>query len=134
MRAARYGVLVRLSEEDFEALLASCDSNTLRGARDAAMALCMGVLGLRACDVASLSLDGVSWAPGTIAVRGSKSRTGRVLPLDGHTKAALERYATMHRKAEGTRSLFLSTAGTPMRPHQVHTAMSLAGGHAGIEA
>ena len=75
----------RLSEEDFEALLASCDSGTVRGARDAAMALCMGMLGLRACDVANLALDDISWADGTIAVRGSKSRTGRVLPLDGRT-------------------------------------------------
>lgn len=124
----------RLSEEDFEALLASCDSGTVRGARDAAMALCMGMLGLRACDVANLALDDISWADGTIAVRGSKSRTGRVLPLDGRTGAALERYATMRGKAEGTRSLFLSTAGTPMRSHQVQTAMSLAAGRAGIEA
>lgn len=135
MRAARCGVPVRLSEGEREALLASCDSNTLRGARDAAMALCMGVFRLRAaCDVANLSLDDISWAHGTLAVHGSKSRTGRVLPLDGRTKAALKRYTTMHRKAEGTCSLFLSTAGTPMRPHQVHTAMSLAGGRARIEA
>lgn len=124
----------RLSEEDFEALLASCDSGTVRGARDAAMALCMGMLGLRACDVANLALDDISWADGTIAVRGSKSRTGRVLPLGERTGAALERYATMRGKAEGTRSLFLSTAGTPMRSHQVQTAMSLAAGRAGIEA
>lgn len=84
----------RLSEEDFEALLASCDSGTVRGARDAAMALCMGMLGLRACDVANLALDDISWADGTIAVRGSKSRTGRVLPLGERTGSTRRRSRT----------------------------------------
>jgi integrase len=50
------------------------------------MALCMGSLGFRACDVANLSLDDISWVHGTLAVHGSKSRTGRVLPLDAQKR------------------------------------------------
>lgn len=124
----------RLSEDDYEALLASCDTGSERGARDVAMALCMGNLGLRACDVAGLSLDDVAWAAGTVTVHDSKSKTARVLPLDERTGAALERYALMRGKSDSTRALFLNTAGSPIRSHQVQTAMSLAAGRAGIEA
>lgn len=124
----------RLSEADYEALLASCDTGAERGARDVAMALCMGNLGLRACDVARLTLDDVGWADGTLRVHDSKSKTGRVLPLDGRTGGALERYALVRRAAEATRALFLNTAGSPITSSQVQTAMSLAAGRAGIEA
>lgn len=124
----------RLSEEEYEALLASCDTGTERGARDVAMALCMGNLGMRACDVARLTLDDVAWAAGTITVRDSKSKTARTLPLDERTGAAIERYALMRGRCDGTRSLFLNTAGSPIRSCQVQTAMSLAAGRAGIEA
>ena len=74
------------------------------------------------------------WTGGQESSAGAGIWCATVLPLDGRTGAALERYATMRGKAEGTRSLFLSTAGTPMRSHQVQTAMSLAAGRAGIEA
>lgn len=124
----------RLSEEEYEALLASCDTGTERGARDVAMALCMGNLGMRACDVARLTLDDVAWAAGTITVRDSKSKTARVLPLDRRTGTAIERYVLMRGKRDDTRSLFLNTAGSPIRSCQVQTAMSLAAGRAGIEA
>lgn len=124
----------RLSEGDYEALLASCDTGTERGARDVAMALCMGNLGMRACDVARLTLDDMAWAAGTITVRDSKSKTARVLPLDGRTGTAIERYALMRGRHEGARALFLNTAGSPIRSCQVQTAMSLAAGRAGIEA
>ena len=66
----------RLSEEEYEALLASCDTGTERGARDVAMALCMGNLGMRACDVARLTLDDVAWAAGWAAL------SLRLHPLD----------------------------------------------------
>ncbi len=123
-----------LSEEEYEALLASCDTGTVRGARDAAMALCMGNLGLRACDVARLTVDDVAWAAGTVTVRGSKSKTARVLPLDERTGAAIERYVLARGRSESTRFLFLNTSGAPIRSCQVQTAMSLAAGRAGIEA
>ena len=133
-RRRDHAVPGRLSEDDYEALLASCDTGTERGARDVAMALCMGDLGLRACDVARLTLDDVGWADGTLRVHDSKSKTGRVLPLGERTGRALERYALMRRAAGPTRALFLNTAGSPITSSQVQTAMSLAAGRAGIDA
>lgn len=124
----------RLSDSDYEALLASCDTGTERGQRDVAMAMCMGNLGLRACDVARVTLDDVAWADGTLTVRGSKSKTARALPLDGRTGAAIERYVTMRGPNEVTRALFPDTAGGAITSSQVQTAISLAAGRAGIES
>ncbi|WP_283171220.1 tyrosine-type recombinase/integrase [Curtanaerobium respiraculi] len=124
----------RLDEGDYEALLASCDTGTERGARDVAMTLCMGNLGLRACDVARLTVDDIAWADGTVTVHDSKSKTARVLPLDERTGSAIESYAVMRGKSASTRALFLNTAGSPIESCQVQTAMSLAAGRAGIEA
>ncbi|MDO4538865.1 MAG: tyrosine-type recombinase/integrase [Coriobacteriales bacterium] len=57
-----------------------------------------------------------------------------MLPLDGRTGAAIERYVLIRGRRDDTRSLFLNTAGSPIRSCQVQTAMSLAAGRAGIEA
>jgi integrase len=48
-----------LSDEQLATLLASFDLTKASGRRDYAMVLCMAELGLRACEVAALSLDDV---------------------------------------------------------------------------
>lgn len=122
-----------LDEQAFEKLKASCDRGTPRGDRDLAMAMCMGNLGLRACDVARLRLEDVNWMEGTLTVEGSKSKTARTLPLDEGTGRAIER-SVLSRKADtGVRALFVNTIGNPIKSHQVQTAMSLAAGRACID-
>ena len=123
----------RLDEQAFERLKASCDRGTPRGDRDLAMALCMGNLGLRACDVARLRLEDVNWAEGAVTVKGSKSKTARTLPLDEETGRALERSVMSRKASPGVRALFTNAAGNPITSPQVQTAMSLAAGRACIE-
>lgn len=99
------------SDADFASLLASAGAGR-SPARDTAMLLAMGNLGLRACDVAELDLDDVDWASGTLHVRDSKSVTDRAVPLDEATGAALERYVVSERpRAGGSRALFLPAGG-----------------------
>ena len=124
----------RLTEEEWARVLGACDDSTERGARDRAIALCMGNLGLRACDVSNLSLDDVSWREGTLTVRGSKSKTSRTLPLDGETGGALQRYAEMRGPEESTRAMFLNGARRRISYEQVRVAMSLAAGRACVES
>lgn len=123
----------RLDEQAFERLKASCDRGTPRGDRDLAMAMCMGSLGLRACDVARLQLEDVNWVEDTLTVKGSKSKTARTLPLDEDTGRAIERSVLSRRANPGVRALFVNTAGNPIKSHQVQTAMSLAAGRACID-
>jgi integrase/recombinase XerD len=64
-------------------LLASCDRRTLVGRRDYAVLLLMARLGLRAREVAALSLDDLDWCQGEIVVHGKGSREDRLpLPVD----------------------------------------------------
>jgi site-specific recombinase XerD len=98
-----------ISDEDFAALLEATGGNGgARGPRDKAMLLLMGNLGLRSCDVASLTLDDVEWERGVIHVRNSKSIADRAIPLDSETGAAIEAYVIDTRKKDDRmRALFL---------------------------
>ena len=123
----------RLGEQDLEKLKASCDRGTPRGDRDLAMVMCMGNLGMRACDVARLQLEDVNWVEGTITVRGSKSKTARTLPMDEETGRAIERSVLSREANPGVRALFTNANGSPISSPQVQTAMSLAAGRACID-
>jgi integrase/recombinase XerD len=72
----------RLEGEQVRALLAACDTGTVTGRRDLAILTLLARLGLRACEVADLSLDDIDWGRGELVVRG-KSRALRLpLPVD----------------------------------------------------
>ena len=72
-----------LGAEEVTALLASCDDSTPLGRRDHAIVVMLVRLGLRAGEVAALSLDDVDWAHGELVVRGKGDHTERLpLPVD----------------------------------------------------
>ena len=60
--------------------MSSCDRRTLVGLRDHAVLLLLARLGLRAGEVAALTLDDVDWRSGELLIRGKGSRYD-VLPL-----------------------------------------------------
>jgi integrase len=106
------------------AVLASPDRRTALGSRDYAVLLLMLRLGLRACEVAALTLDEIDWDRGEIAVRG-KGSTSR-LPLPRDVGEALVAWLRHRRRAVRTRSVFLCSRA-PYRPASVRTIVSLAG-------
>ncbi len=69
-------------------LLASCDRRTRLGRRDYAMLMLLARLGLRAGEVASMSLDDLGWRAGELIVHGKGGRDDR-LPLPCDVGAAL---------------------------------------------
>jgi site-specific recombinase XerD len=72
-----------------QALLASCDRQTAAGRRDLAMLILLARMGLRAGEVAGLSLDDIDWRRGEITVRGKGNRRDRLpLPADAGEAAA----------------------------------------------
>ena len=61
-------------------LLRSCDRRTVMGRRDYAILVLLSRLGLRAGEVAALTLDDIDWRNGEIVIRGKGGRRER-LPL-----------------------------------------------------
>lgn len=71
LRVARWkraGLPCSLSPEQLKALLAAFDRTTAIGRRDYAITLCLAHMGLRAGEVAALSLDDIDWRAGTLQV------------------------------------------------------------------
>ncbi|UVI36421.1 tyrosine-type recombinase/integrase [Brevibacterium spongiae] len=78
----RHGLPRGVSAEQVTALLAVCDPATAIGARDRAVVMILVRLGLRAGEVARLSLDDIDWANGLLKVTG-KGREHRLpIPID----------------------------------------------------
>ena len=76
------GLPKRLEPDQVQRLLGLCDTTSVTGIRDLAILTLLARLGLRACEVANLSLDDIDWRRGEIVVRG-KGRAERLpLPAD----------------------------------------------------
>jgi integrase/recombinase XerD len=72
-----------ISPVQAKALLGACDRRGASGRRDYAVILLMLRLGLRASEVATLTLDDLDWRAGQVTVRGKGSRVDRLpLPVD----------------------------------------------------
>jgi hypothetical protein len=63
-----------VSRSTLTALLASCDRRTTKGRRDYAIIVLEARLGLRAGEVARLSLDDIDWVAGEVLVHGKGGR------------------------------------------------------------
>lgn len=86
-------------------LLASCDRRTRLGRRDYAMLMLLARLGLRAGEVASMSLDDIAWRAGELTVHGKGGRDDR-LPLPSDVGAALAAWLRI-RPRVNTRAVFV---------------------------
>ena len=80
-----------LTAEQAGMLLASCDLATAVGRRDLAILTLLARLGLRAGEVAVLTLDDIDWRRGEITVRGKGDRHER-LPLPADVGEAVVAY------------------------------------------
>jgi site-specific recombinase XerD len=90
------------------AMLGSCDAGTAAGLRDLAMLTLLARLGMRAGEVAGLSLDDIDWRAGEITVAGKGRRSER-LPLPSDVGEAVAAWLRDGRPQpfEGTRRVFL---------------------------
>jgi integrase/recombinase XerD len=74
------GLPKRLEPGQVDAMLASCDRSRVIGLRDLAILTLLARLGLRAGEVAALSLEDIDWRAGELIIRGKGCRSER-LPL-----------------------------------------------------
>jgi integrase len=86
-------------------LLASCDRRRMVGRRDFAILLLLSRLGLRAGEVAAITLDDLDWRAGMLLVHGKGSRED-TLPLPTDVGEAIVSYLRRRPRCE-CRALFL---------------------------
>jgi len=89
-----------------KALLGSCDRRRPLGRRDYAIILVLLRLGLRAGEVAALTLEDIDWRAGEILVRG-KGRRDERLPLPSDVGEAIVGYLRRGRPATTRREVFV---------------------------
>jgi site-specific recombinase XerD len=95
-----------INADDVERLLHSIDQKTPEGRRNYAIMQLLARLGLRAAEVAALTLNDLDWDAGEIIVRGKGGRCDR-LPLPYEVGQALANYLRDGRPSCSTRRVFV---------------------------
>jgi integrase/recombinase XerD len=114
-------------------LLEGCDRRTVAGRRDYAILILLARLGLRAGEVAALTVDDVDWRVGEIGVSGKGNRHER-MPLPVDVGRALADYCRRGRPESGCRSLLLQSRApyTALSSSAVSKTVERACDHAGL--
>jgi site-specific recombinase XerD len=97
-----------LSAAQVRKVLDGCDRTTALGRRDYAILMMLAKLGLRANEVATLTLDDIDWRSGEMLVR-AKGRQRARMPMPPDVGAAVVAYLRDGRPTSSCRRLFLRT-------------------------
>lgn len=112
-----------MSADQLGRVLAACDRATVAGRRDFAILMLMSRLGLRAKEVALLSLDDIDWHRGLVQVHGKGGRVA-AMPLSQDVGAAIADYVVDGRPSSGSRTIF-HRVDTPCTPFLTATPVIL---------
>ena len=104
-----------ISWEQVEQVLAGVDRRSVCGKRDYAMLLLLATYGLRACEVAALTLDDFDWRNDRLKVRDRKAGNTTTYPLSAVVGTAIIDYVKNGRSATTDRQVFLR-ACAPLVP------------------
>jgi site-specific recombinase XerD len=100
------GLPTYLSAAQVQKVLDGCDRTTALGRRDYAILMMLAKLGLRADEVATLTLDDIDWRSGEMLVR-AKGRQRARMPMPLDVGAAIVAYLRDGRSTSSCRRLFL---------------------------
>lgn len=95
-----------LDRDHVERILNSCDRHAVVGRRDYAILMLLARLGLRACEIAALTLDDIDWRAGELTIHGKGAQTDR-LPLPGEVGEAVVASLRDPRRDGGCRAVFV---------------------------
>lgn len=98
-----------LSAEQVQQVLDGCNRQSAVGRRDFAILMLLARLGLRANEVATLTLDDFDWRSGQVLING-KGRQRTPMPLPRDVGTAITDYLRDGRPKSGSRRLFLRDA------------------------
>ena len=97
-----------------EKLLASVNRNDDLGRRDYTILHLMAYYGLRASEIAGLTLDAVNWKTGTMRIDQRKTRSTLVLPLSDQTLHILDQYLANRRPCTQVTTFLFPRACSPI--------------------
>jgi site-specific recombinase XerD len=97
-----------LSAVQVQTVLDACDRATALGRRDYAILMMLAKLGMRAGEVATLTLDDIDWRSGEMLIR-AKGRQRARMPIPPDVGAAVVAYLRDGRPQSSCRRLFLRT-------------------------
>jgi site-specific recombinase XerD len=106
------GLPTYLSAAQVQKVLDGCDRTTALGRRDYAILMMLARLGLRAGEVATLTLDDIDWRSGEMLIR-AKGRQRARMPMPPDVGAAVVACLRDSRPTSSCRRLFLRT----LAPH-----------------
>lgn len=112
-----------MSQLQVERTLSACDRSTVAGRRDYAVILLLARLGLRASEVARLTLDDIDWRTGIVRVHGKGGRIA-TMPLPYDVGAAIVEYIQHGRPWSNARAVF-HRVDTPCTPFASATPVIL---------
>jgi len=95
-----------LQPHQVQSVLDQCDRQTHRGQRDYAILLLLARLGVRACEVVTLTLDDINWNAGELTIQGKGAHRAK-LPLPHDVGEALARYLKQGRPPCSSRRVFI---------------------------
>jgi len=107
-----------LSRGQLRHLLSSTDTGTPAGMRNHAIMLCLARLGLRAGEVARLTLDQIDWRAGVLRLSPGKGRRERELPLPGDAGRAMAKYLHQRPQPASSRQVFCAVRNTSVLSSQ----------------
>jgi integrase/recombinase XerD len=111
-----------LSNAQVKLVLQRCNRQSIKGKRDYAILLLLARLGLRAGEVAALTLDSINWQAGVVTVQGKGRRTSQ-FPLFADIGEALADYIKNGRPCVTSRMLFFRSLA-PAKPLHGEAAIS----------
>ena len=100
------GLPTYLSPAQLQQVFQSCDLSTAAGRRDHAVLLLLARLGLRAQEVATITLDDIDWHSGLLTIQG-KGQQQAIMPLPPDVGAAIAAYLCDGRPPTDNRTVFL---------------------------
>lgn len=115
-----------LSRRQCRDLCRAVDASRAAGRRDLAILRLILDMGLRCSEVAALCLDDIDWHAGTLAVRKTKQRRERLLPLPPTAGRIIAHYLRAGRPESSNRRLLLChrpPVGQPMTTARVRGAV-----------
>lgn len=101
------GIPRSITWEQVEQVLASIDRRSVSGKRDYAMMLLLATYGLRASEVAALTLDDLDWRNERLKIRDRKAGNTTTYPLSAVVGAAIIDYLKNGRPATTCREVFM---------------------------
>lgn len=101
------GIPRSIGWEQVEQVLSGVDRRAPCGKRDYAMLLLLVTYGLRACEVAALTLDDIDWRNDRLKIRERKAGNSTAYPLSAVVGAAIVDYLKNGRPATKDRHVFL---------------------------